>query len=196
MSCCEKCNAGPEVERTEFAVAVNFKWSDFNLPVLIGKDLGLGDVQFTDLTDSNRKEDYYVKMSSTGDNHILYFYRKTLPFDLLMGTLQFSSVTGNLMVRNYGKLIDFPEVTISFTKNKTKDLHYTEISSQMYRCHNAVGLEQLIHVMRPVSAECNRIRNAIKNEAQVYPLFVMRDGADNIIMRVIYTDAWKINTGW
>lgn len=196
MSCCEKCNPDTSVERAEFAVAVNFKWTDFNLPVLIGKDLALGEIQFTNLSDSNSKDDYYVKMSSTGDSHILYFYKKTLPFDLLMGTLQFSSITGNLLVRNYGNLVCFPEVTIGFTKNKAKDLYYTEIGTHMYRCHNSQGLEQLVHVMRPVTAERNRMKNAIKNEGQVYPLFVMRDGPDNIIMRVIDTDAWKNNTGW
>lgn len=200
MSCCDDCNSGTNA-KTSGAVVINFGDQDRVHPELVGSCFEATNFFFRDSRGVLTREDLFVRVTNLGKTFNVSIFEKALPFDVLVGTLQFNPVTGETSTKTYRQItwVDF-EFHFDYVPIKTNN--WKKIGPNMFRVRNHAGVIEVLEQYSAVRTDAGRrILEYVTQSSHEskWPIFLMEVGQRNFELRVadaLDIHEWRNDAAW
>lgn len=197
MSCCENCDDKAPRDTTVF------RW-DFQPGTLSHiciknvegvKNLEIKHVVFMEQDGTIIHDSHYAKMHTSGSTVRVNIYRKKLPFDVLVASLNIDTVSGFTEDHLYGEPLQFYTISIVFGKDVEVRKDWLDLGNGAYRVVSERGMLDLVHSLGIGSAYVHDCIQLYRKHASG-PVLVSYSEARALSLNTPDHPTWKNDALW
>ncbi|WDS62135.1 hypothetical protein [Pseudomonas phage D6] len=194
MGCCEDCKSAVEGNRVEFDVDVHFGDGSGVDQNLVGQGIDFVGGHLLTVEGAMPKGGFQIQFNSYGERKHINVYRKQLPFDELISTIQFNSETGEYRVQNL-TLVEFEKVRLTLTKERIDPPEYQELAKGVYRVPNYNAGLRLSCELDIYDYTLVQLQRHLR-ENKEWPALILHHNRDLCVMYNVGHETWKNDALW
>lgn len=198
MGCCKDCD--DKIARDQAICRWEFEpgtLSSIQIKNMVGvKNPTLLEAVFTEADGTTVHDTHYAKMHVSGHTVRINIYRKKLPFDLLVASLNIDTVTGLAEDHLYGEILQFSTLSLLFEKDVTVENDWAPLGNGTYRVTSLTGARALFDILNLRSYSLDEFLGMYASQATCDRAVMVINNNGGIIMTRPMHPTWKDDSLW